>query len=221
MFAMSTPHSHEPAEPSTPVDFWERRYAERPQIWSGRANHMLVDLAADLAPGRALDVGCGEGGDALWLAERGWQVTAVDIATTALARGRAAAAAAGIPEDRIDWRATDLAAWRPTDSYDLVCAFFLQSPVALDRAAILRTAATAVAPGGLLLLVSHAAPPPWSKHLQAHAHEMPQPADELAALDLDPGLWQILIAEVRQRPATGPDGQDAVLDDTVILARRA
>ena len=66
-------------DPTRPLDFWEERYASKSQIWSGRPNSTLVELIGHRAPGRALDLGCGEGGDAIWLAERGWQVTAVDI----------------------------------------------------------------------------------------------------------------------------------------------
>ncbi|MCA0294178.1 MAG: class I SAM-dependent methyltransferase [Actinobacteria bacterium] len=201
------------------VEFWQERYRGAP-VWSGRANAVLVDLAADLPPGRALDLGCGEGGDAIWLATRGWQVTAIDISSNAIDRGRAAAAAAGVPDDRIEWIACDLDDWTGSAGYDLVSAFFLQSPVALARERILRQAAASVAPGGRLLLVSHAAAPPWAGQLHAHHHDdFPTPDGELAALGLDDG-WQVLIAEVRHRAATGPDGQPAELDDTVVLVQR-
>ena len=94
------------------VQFWEERYASRPQVWSGRANQVLVDLVSGFAPRTALDLGCGEGGDAVWLAQQGWRVTAVDISTTAVERGRAAAADLGVPADRITWVAQDLAEMR-------------------------------------------------------------------------------------------------------------
>lgn len=116
------------------VQFWEERYASRPQVWSGRANQVLVDLVSGFAPRTALDLGCGEGGDAVWLAQQGWRVTAVDISTTAVERGRAAAADLGVPADRITWVAQDLAEWSPGGTFDLVSAFFLQSPVELPRA---------------------------------------------------------------------------------------
>jgi SAM-dependent methyltransferase len=200
-------------------EFWEDRYG-RSQVWSGRANQVLVEVAAGLTPGRALDLGCGEGGDALWLAQHGWQVTAIDISATAVERGRAAAEAAGVGEGQIEWIARDLADWTGAADFDLVSAFFLQSPVHLDRAQILREAAAAVAPGGHLLLVSHAAAPPWATQLHAHHHDFPTPAGELEALDLAEGEWEVRVAEVRSRHATGPDGQPADLEDTIVLARR-
>ncbi len=201
------------------VEFWQERYRGEAPVWSGRANAVLVDVASDLPPGRAVDLGCGEGGDALWLASRGWQVTAVDIASNALDRGRASAEAAGVA-GRIEWVQRDLSDWSPGPDFDLVSAFFLQSPVELAREQILRHAAAAVAPGGHLLLVSHAAAPPWATQLHTHHDQgFPTPAGELEALALD-DRWEVLVAEVRARAATGPDGRRAHLDDTVVFARR-
>lgn len=203
----------------TAVQFWEERYAGR-QVWSGKVNATMAALVAELPTGRALELGCGEGGDAVWLAEQGWQVTAVDISPTAIERGRVAAAERGLAE-RIEWIAADLSNWAPDGSFDLVTASFLQSPLELERAGILRRAAQAVAPGGRLLLVSHAAAPPWASGLQ-HGHaEFPQPATELAMLELPADRWDVVIAEVRQRPAVGPDGTAAELDDTVVLVQRS
>ena len=203
----------------TAAQFWEERYAGR-QVWSGKVNATMAALVAELPTGRALELGCGEGGDAVWLAEQGWQVTAVDISPAAIERGRAAAAERGLAE-RIEWIAADLSDWAPAGSFDLVTASFLQSPLELERAAILRRAAQAVAPGGRLLLVSHAAAPPWASGLQ-HGHaEFPQPATELAMLELPASGWDVLTAEVRKRPAVGPDGTAAELDDTVVLVQRS
>lgn len=209
----------------TAADFWEQRYAQRPNVWSGRVNKALADIAGGLVVGTALDLGCGEGGDAIWLARGGWQVTAVDISTTALERGRTAAAGAGVPDGRIDWVAADLATWQPATTYDLVSACFLQSPVSLPRTEILRRAAAAVAPGGSLLIISHAEPPPWAL---PHGHDggldhfsLPGPAEEVTALGLDSGDWDVVLAEVRERDAVGPEGQPARLSDSVVRARRA
>ena len=195
--------------------FWEDLYGEREQRWSGRVNAPLAARAADLAPGRALDLGCGEGADALWLAERGWTVTAVDISRTALDRARAEAARRGVV---VDWRQQDLAAAVPTGPYDLVSAHFLQSPVALPREQVLRGAAAELAPGGLLLVVGHAAPPPWAQHRHDPAL-MPSAQTVLEQLALDEG-WQVLEAADLGRTATGPDGQTGELVDSVVLARR-
>jgi SAM-dependent methyltransferase len=210
--------------------FWEDLYGERDRIWSGRVNAALAARAADLPPGRALDLGCGEGGDALWLAERGWQVTAVDISGTALARAAGEAARRGLT---VDWRQADLAAALPSGPFDLVSAHFLQSPVHLPRAQVLQRAAAEVASGGRLLVVGHAAPPPWSRHAAGHGRDaggghgghghdpalMPSATEVLAELALDDG-WQVLEMADVLRPATGPDGQEAELLDSVVLVRR-
>lgn len=147
----------------------EERYGER--VWSGRVNVALAKLAEPMTPGRALDLGCGEGADAIWLAERGWRVTAVDISQTALDRAAADAAAGNVGE-RIDFRRHDLTESFPDGAYDLVSAQYLHSTVPMDRIRLLRRAADAVARGGTLLIVDHAAAPPWSsKH--GHDHQFP------------------------------------------------
>ena len=209
----------------TASEYWEQRYGDAP-IWSGDVNRSTADVAATLTPGTALDLGSGEGGDAVWLASRGWTVTAVDIATTALDRGRAAAEAAGVG-DRIAWRAADLAEWTTDDTFDLVTASFLHSTFAFPRRAVLRRAATAVAPGGHLLVVGHAALPPWSSHAEHAGHAEHEdgarllgPDEQVADLALDPAAWTIVLAELRTRRTTGPDGQPTTIDDTVVLARR-
>jgi SAM-dependent methyltransferase len=201
----------------TPADFWEDRYASEERVWSGKVNHALVQVASALTPGRALDLGCGEGGDVVWLAEHGWDATGVDISTTATRRASDAAKAGGVPDDRIRFVAADLSTWTPTGTYDLITASFLQSPVELPRAEILRRMVGHVAPGGHLLVVAHAAMPPWAKNPHHH-HTFPTAAEEVAALGLDG--WTTEIAEVRSREAIGPEGQFATLDDTVVLVRR-
>lgn len=199
--------------------FWEGHYLARPQVWSGRANPVLVEEVAGLGPGAALDLGCGEGGDALWLAQHGWDVTAVDVAETALQRGAAAAVAAGLA-DRITWERHDLARSSPTGSYDLVSAQFLQSPIELPRDQVLRRAADAVAPGGSLLVVSHAAYPPWaSGHDRRVA--LPTAAKVLAGLERAEDQWSVQRCEEADREAEGPDGQTGTLIDSVVLVRRS
>src|SRR5690625_243597 len=102
------------------ADVWEERYSDAP-VWSGNPNAALVANAADLTPGRALDLGCGEGAAAIWLAQQGWQVTAIDVSATALAR---ACAHASARRAEVEWVQADLAAWEPSESYDLVTSFF-------------------------------------------------------------------------------------------------
>ena len=120
-----------------PAEYWETRYREKGGWWSGNANAALEREIGGAAPGTALDLGSGEGGDALWLARNGWSVTAVDISPTALGIG----AAAQRDGDDITWIAADLSDWQPPRSYDLVSACFLHSEVQLPREAILRRAA--------------------------------------------------------------------------------
>ncbi|MCH1881684.1 class I SAM-dependent methyltransferase [Agrococcus sp. ARC_14] len=207
------------------ADFWEARYADSDRIWSGRVNGVLAEVAGSLAPGRALDLGCGEGGDALWLAQQGWAVTGVDLSPTAIERARAAAAAAGIRPDLVRFEAADPAAWSSSEAHDLVTASFLQSPVELPREEILRRATGFVAPGGRLLVVAHAGPPSWAgpegmHAAMAHAHTFPAPERDLAALGLDPAVWETLVCETRERAASAPDGSPGTLADSIVLVRR-
>ncbi len=145
-------HAHE----SDVQAYWEGHYGERDRVWSGRVNVQLASMVGDLAPGRALDLGCGEGGDAVWLAERGWNVVAVDVSETALRRAAGEGRTRGVL-DRIDFQHHDLSDSFPDGVFDLVSAQFLHSTVRLERPAILRKAARAVAPGGLLVIVDHGA----------------------------------------------------------------
>jgi SAM-dependent methyltransferase len=198
--------------------FWENRYREKPQIWSGRANAALVAVASDLTPARALDLGSGEGGDSIWLADRGWTVTGIDISPTALARAAGHASDAGIAADAITWQQADLAAWQPAAEYELVSACFLHSPVEFPREAVLRRAASAVAPGGHLLVVGHATFP--SQHEHHDGPPLPTPDEVVASLELPPDEWAVVISESRAREATGPDGKPLTLDDAIVLMRR-
>lgn len=196
---------------------WEDRYAERGRIWSGRVNARLAEIAGPLTPGHALDLGCGEGGDALWLAEHGWQVTGVDISETALNRAAAEAAARGLA-DRVRFAQMNLSESFPDGRFDLVSAHFLHSLVDLDRTRIFSAAAGAVAPGGVLLIVDHGAAPPWAERI--HDHEFPRAGEVLATMNLDERRWdRIHVGSVR-RDAVGPDGQAGVLLDNLIVLRR-
>ena len=150
-------HEHEHEHPgNTGLDqaSWEDRYRDAPALWSGRVNPPLVEQTAGLTPGRALDVGCGEGGDVLWLAGQGWHATGLDWSAVALGRAAEHAAAAGLT-DRVQWVQGDVDSWRPpTAAFDLVTAHFLH-PTADQLPAVVTRLATAVAPGGTLLWVGH------------------------------------------------------------------
>jgi SAM-dependent methyltransferase len=180
--------AHAPDDPRASEEYWEDFYATGQARWSGRPNGTLVTEVADLSPGRALDLGCGQGGDAIWLAQQGWTVTATDIAASALELGARNAAAAGVGE-AITWERHDLDVSLPDGPFDLVSAFFLHSKVPLDRTAILRAAAARVAPGGTLLVVGHV-PSPQHPHI-----ELPTPAEVLADLALPEDDWRVVRCE--------------------------
>lgn len=199
------------------TSFWEQRYRERERVWSGQPNAAVVRHVAPLGAGRALDLGCGEGADAIWLASRGWRVEAVDVSPTAIGRGRQAADEAGLPSDAIRWATAHLAHFLPSGPYDLVSACFLHSPVPFPRLEVLRRAAAEVVSGGHLLVVEHAAPPPWAA--DRDAHHWRDPTRELADLGLDPEDWETLRAGEEHRRAIGPDGREAELTDAVLLLR--
>ena len=198
---------------------WEERYAERERVWSGRVNARLAEVVEQVTPGRALDLGCGEGADALWLAERGWHVTAVDISQTALDRAAADAAARNLAGS-IDYQRHDLTETFPDGVFDLVSAQFLHSTVPMDRAQLLRRAAGVVAKGGTLLIVDHGAAPPWSSKPDHHHHEFGSAEHVVSLLNLDDAEWDRVRIEAVERDAVGPDGQHAVLTDNVMVLRR-
>ena len=210
-----------------PETFWDERYGESDAIWSGNVNIALADVVVEreLEPGTALDLGCGEGADALWLAQHGWRTTGLDISVVAVQRARAAAKAQGFSAAQARFEAADLMSWNSDQKFDLITASFLQSPVQFDRAQALHVAQDLVAPGGRLLVISHASFPPWAKDHHEDAdheakHETTTPESELELLQLDERRWSVEIAELRSREITAPDGKLASLDDTVILARR-
>jgi len=177
---------------------WDDRYSGEGTIWSGEPNVQLVAEAADLPPGTALDVGCGEGGDVIWLARRGWTVTGADFSAAGLARAARLAEEAGVAE-RTDWWQVDAREFDAVGrAYDLVSTQYLHPPDGgmLD---VVGRLAEAVAPGGHLLVVGHA-PPPGSSHLGAHEPNARHRAMFLAA-DLLPGLADDLEPiTVEQRP---------------------
>lgn len=201
-------------------EHWERHYGERDRVWSGRVNVQFADVVGDLAPGRALDLGCGEGADAVWLAERGWEVVAVDVSDTALSRAKAAAADRGVT-DRVDFLQLDLSEGFPDGGFDLISSQFLHSTLEFDRQKILVKAAAALRPNGLLVIVDHGSAPPWPSKLDHHHHEFPSAEEVVADLNLGDDFEQVRVDAV-ERQAVGPEGEQRPwMDNVIVLRRRA
>jgi SAM-dependent methyltransferase len=186
------------------AQYWDERYRSQEQLFSGEPNPLLVSEVTGLPPGQALDVGCGEGADAIWLARHGWQVTAVDISRTALQR---AAAAAADVTGRIAWARADLTATPPpAAAFDLVSVQYFPLPHRPDHTG-LRALLSAVAPGGTLLFVSHdlAGMPPRPDFDPADYY---QPAEIAELLDES---WSVQINETRPRSVPGHHTHDTIL----------
>ena len=194
--------------------FWEERWARALQGHAGTGpprspNAHLVAELADLSPGLALDAGCGHGSDTLWLAARGWQVTAVDFSETALAHARSTAEAAGADvAEHIDWVEGDLSTWVPEPGrFDLVACLYVHISGSVEET--VRRLATGVALGGTLFLVGHRPIDPATGAETAAAGQTQVSVDAVVAT-LDPGRWELLTAEDRPRAAAGT-GVDAVI----------
>jgi SAM-dependent methyltransferase len=192
---------------------WDARYAAAPDgMFSGNVNGTLAIEVATMQPRTALDVGCGEGADAIWLARAGWDVTALDLSTVAVERGSAAAEAAGVS---VRWVAGDFAA-EDLGHFDLVTAHYPALKHTPDRA-VLRALVAAVASGGTLLYVGHA---PLEREFSLARGFDPNdyvlPSDVEAFLD---DAWDIEVAEQRPRPGGAPHGSPFTHDD-ILRARR-
>lgn len=200
-------------------DDWESRYAGVGRLWSGRPNAILTELAADWVPGRSLDLGSGEGADVVWLAERGWDATGVDVSATAVSRMKAEAAARGVGE-RVSGAVLDIAAAPlPDGPFDLVTSFYLHGagePGSSWLAEILAKAAGRVARGGWLLAVVHCVDPPW---LDRRGRTY-TPEELRAEMGAAVAGWQIEVSAERWRDVTGPEGATGRRSDAVVCLRR-
>lgn len=195
---------------------WDERYSESDdQLWSGRPNGRLVAEVAGLGPGRALDVGCGEGADALWLASRGWTVTAIDVSEVAVRRAREAAARAGV---EVEWVCGDaLQTPFPSGSFDLVSLQYPALPNAHGEAAV-RTLLDTVRPGGLLLAVYHDLSEEHREHMASRGFD---PADYVEADALAELLGENFAIELHAvEPRIDPPPGTPHIGDIVLRARR-
>ncbi len=193
---------------------WDRRYAGSEFVWTAEANRFLVAEVAGLAPGRALDLACGEGRNTVWLAERGWQATGVDFSQVGLDKGARLAEARGVT---VTWELADVLEYRPpAAAFDLVIVLYLHLPDP-DVRAVLGRAAEAVAPGGTLLVVGH---DPTNIE---HGHGGPQnPAILMAPDDIAAALGGLRIerAERVRRPVpSAGEGVEAI--DALVRATAA
>lgn len=197
--------------------FWDRVYAGKTRPACGRPSSALAHFIEGRLKGRALELGCARGDDAIWLARQGWRVTGVDISEAALDAARLAANAQGVAAE-VHFERHDLAESFPEGIFDLVSAMFLQSPIPFGRIEALRRAAQAVAGGGLLLLVTHGSRAPWSWSDPDTA--FPTAAAEMADLALDPTAWREVFVGSLPRTAFGPEGEQATVLDTIVALER-
>jgi SAM-dependent methyltransferase len=219
----ATDHDHNHEDDNVEIrfdqDFWDERYRSRSSLWSGNPNANLVAQASGLAPGRAIDVGCGEGADAIWLAERGWRVMGCDVSAVALER--AAAQAARLDGDvsaRIEWVREDVLAWQDTDPrFDLASAQYMHLPSGRMRLFVEHLASAVVA-GGSLLVVGHH-PSDLEAVPHSYSPDLFFTGDDLASY-LDQAEWKVVTNEASARPAQDPDGRPLTLHDTVFRAER-
>ncbi|MEU1841727.1 class I SAM-dependent methyltransferase [Micromonospora chersina] len=194
---------------------WDTRYASTPGlVWSAEPNRFVVESVTGLTPGAALDLAAGEGRNAVWLAEQGWRVTAVDFSPVAVARGRELAAGRDVS---VEWRVADVTAYRPVPgSYDLVLISYLHMP-ADDLARVLAAARQALRPGGSLVVVGHDL-----ANLTGGTGGPQDPAVLLTPEAVVDGLAGLHIrrAETARRPVSTTGGGTVDALDTVVVATR-
>ncbi len=219
---MSHDHDHDDETPSDIAELysqatWDARYAESDRIWSGNPNPRLVEHASGLTPGRALDVGCGEGADVVWLAGQGWHVTGADVSPVALAKAGAHAAEAGVT-DHVELVQVDLIGGESLPGgQDLVSAHFFHPPAEMFDELHQRLGA-AVAPGGHLLVVGHHPDDLATGVRRPHGPALLFTPERVVAA-LDQADWEVVVVAAPTREQAFGDGS-ATVRDTVVLARR-
>ena len=191
---------------------WDERYSTSELIWTGNANQFVERHLADLEPGTAIDLGAGEGRNSVWLARRGWSVTAVDFSQVGLDKALRLAAEHGVT---ITVECADATAWQPAAPVDLVVLSYLQLPVDQQRT-VLEHAATWLVPGGTLLVIAHDRSNVTDGYGGPPSAEVCYTVDDtVAALD---GL-DVTVAEIAERNVDTADGPRTALD-TLVIARR-
>ena len=193
---------------------WDERYRGSELVWGAGPNRFLVEQVTDLTPGTAVDVACGEGRNAIWLAEQGWRVVGVDFSQVGLEKARRLAAERGVT---VEWQQGDLTTWVTPNTFDLVIAMYLHLPADIRHLVFARMAAS-VAPGGTMLVVGH------DVLNLAEGYGGPQnpeilygPAEVVGDLD---GVLEIERAERVHRPLSTPDGEATAIDVLVRGRRR-
>jgi SAM-dependent methyltransferase len=192
---------------------WDARYAEPKLLWSATPNRFLVAEVAGLEPGRALDLACGEGRNALWLVERGWRVTAVDFSGVAIEKAQRRAQDEG---QEVDFVCADLLEYEPEEAgYNLVLVFYLQLP-AVELAQVLARGARALAPGGTFLLVGHDL-----KNISDGVGGPRDPTVLYTPEDIVAALPALDIEKAERVPRDVPDADRPAIDALVRARRRA
>lgn len=201
----------------TSATFWEERYERMSEPSGGRPSQLLTRFVEGREIGRALDIGCARGDDAIWLARQGWDTTGVDIAEAALQAARKTAQEAGV-SDRVRFERHDLGTTFPEGEFDLVSAMYFHSPIDFGRVNALKNATKATASGGLLLIAAHGSRAPWSWSGPDTVY--PTAQEQLAELALTASHWREILVGPIEREATGPSGETAKVIDTVIAIER-
>lgn len=198
-------------------ELWDAVHRRRGPQRPGRPHPYLVDELSNASPGTALELGCGDGANAIWLATRGWTVTAVDVSQIALDGAAAFAQEAGVAS-RVQWHRADLRDWTTTETFDLAAAFYLHTPLELDYPSTVRRAAERIGADGTLLAIGHFVPPPWAWDLE-NTDGLLGAVELATALELDDRAWRLAAAEQLARPVTHA-GEEHVIVDAVLHAVR-
>ncbi len=198
--------------------FWDEVHRGRDRSRHGEPHPYLREVLASLDPGRALELGCGDGATAIWLAARGWTVTAVDVSRVALDAAAGHAERAGV-SSHITWQHADLRDWTTQEKFDAVTALFVHTPLEMNSPALLAPAAAATRKGGTLLTIGHYTLPPWAWDPD-DTDGLLSASELVTALGVHEPDWRTILAEEVPRTVTGHDGHTSTVLDAVLHAVR-